>query len=319
MKNKILVVGGAGYIGGAVTDLLLQKKANFSVYDNLLYEHQYLKQVDFIYGDVRDYKKLGQLLPKYSHIIWLAAIVGDSACQIKSKLTKAINQSSVEWLSRNYNGRIIFLSTCSVYGKNENEVSEEDKLNPLSLYAKTKMKAEKCLLDKNSIIFRLGTVFGVSDTYSRIRMDLVVNYMTATAITKRKLSVFGGSQWRPLVHVNNVADVIQLALKSPKKGIYNIATSNYQIKDLGVEISKITNCSIEYVKQTFEDQRNYRVSIDKARKNNFLKLSETYSVKYGIIQISDLIKTRRMKYTENDIYFNDKHISNLNINGELDK
>jgi len=316
-KINVLVVGGAGYIGGAVTDILMKKNIPFTVYDKLLYEHQYFKPVDFIYGDIRDTKKLKRLLANYTHVIWLAAIVGDAACQIKPELTIETNQNSVKWLSENYNGRIIFTSTCSVYGQNDSEVDENSSLNPLSLYAKTKVEAEKSLRDKNSLIFRLGTVFGVSDTYSRLRMDLVVNYMTANAATKGKLSVFGGSQWRPLIHVYNVAEAIVDNLEKPITGIYNLATLNYQIKDLAKEISKITGCKIEYVEQKFEDQRNYHVSTKKAEKEGILNFKKVYTVADGAKQIYDLIKSKRVKYTENDIYFNEKHITNLNNNGEL--
>ena len=117
-KIKVLVVGGAGYIGGAVTDILIAKKIPFTVYDKLVYEHQYLKPVDFIYGDVRDYKKLKSILSNYTHVIWLAAIVGDATCQIDEWLTKEINTAAVKWLAQNYKGRILFASTCSVYGHN---------------------------------------------------------------------------------------------------------------------------------------------------------------------------------------------------------
>lgn len=315
--NNILVVGGAGYIGGAVTDILMEKNIPFAVYDNLLYEQQYFKPVDFIYGDVRDTKKLKRLLPKYTHVIWLAAIVGDAACQIKPELTIETNQTSVQWLSENYNGRIIFASTCSVYGQNDDEVNEKSILNPLSLYAKTKVEAEKSLKDKNCLIFRLGTVFGVSDTYSRLRMDLVVNYMTANATTKGKLSVFGGTQWRPLIHVRNVAEAIVNNLERPITGIYNLSTLNYQIKDLAKEISEITECKIEYVEQKFEDLRNYHVSTKKAKKDGVLNFKKVYTVADGVKQIYDLITSKRVKYAENDIYFNEKHITNLNNNGEF--
>jgi len=316
-KINVLVVGGAGYIGGAVTDILMERNIPFTVYDNLLYEHQYFKLVNFVYGDIRDTKKLKKLLPYYTHVIWLAAIVGDAACQIRPELTIEINQKSIQWLSKNYDGRIIFPSSCSVYGQNDSEVNENSSLNPLSLYAKTKMKAEKYLQDKNSLIFRLGTVFGVGDNYSRLRMDLVVNYMTANAITKGKLSVFGGNQWRPLIHVYNVAEVMVNNLEKPITGIYNLATLNYQIKDLAEEISKITGCKIEYVKQKFEDQRNYHVSTKKTEKENILTFKKVYTVTDGVKQIYNLIKFKRVKYTENDIYFNEKHITNLNNNGEF--
>jgi len=108
-KINVLVVGGAGYIGGAVTDILMERNIPFTVYDNLLYEHQYFKLVNFVYGDIRDTKKLKKLLPYYTHVIWLAAIVGDAACQIRPELTIEINQKSIQWLSKNYDGRIILI------------------------------------------------------------------------------------------------------------------------------------------------------------------------------------------------------------------
>jgi len=315
---NVLVVGGAGYIGGAATDALIKKGISFTVYDKLLYEYQYLKPVDFIRGDVRDTEKLRKILPKYTHVIWLAAIVGDAACQIKPDLTIAVNQESVKWLAKNYNGRIIFTSTCSVYGKNNNELREDSPLNPLSLYAKTKMEAEKYLRNKeNSLIFRLGTVFGVSDTYSRIRMDLVVNYMTANALTKGKLSVFGGEQWRPLVHVKDVGRIIADNLDKPVNGIYNLAAVNIQIKDLAKIVSEMTGCKIEYTEQKFEDQRNYHVSCAKALRDKIFNQNSFRSIQDGVKEISDLIKNGRIKYTENDIYFNERHIINLMKNDEF--
>ncbi|MDE2144422.1 MAG: NAD(P)-dependent oxidoreductase [Patescibacteria group bacterium] len=317
-ENRVLVVGGAGYIGGAVTDILTKQNIPFTVYDNLLYEHQYLKPVDFIYGDVRDTEKLAKVLPNYSAVIWLAAIVGDGACQVKPELTVAVNQDSVEWLANNYNGRIVFVSTCSVYGKNDAEVDEESTPNPLSLYAQTKIKCEEFLKNKNSFIVRLGTVYGLSDTYSRVRMDLAGNYMTANAVINGKLSVFGGSQWRPLVHVKNVGEVLVNGVKNPWKGVYNFATSNYQIKDLGAEIAKITGCKIEYVEQKFEDQRNYHASTAKAERDGVLKLQKVYTVEDGVKEIFDVISTKRVKYVENDVYFNARYIASLNEDGKLD-
>ncbi len=318
MNNiKVLVVGGAGYIGGAVTDFLTKREIPFTVYDNLLYEQHYLKPVDFVCGDVRDAEKLKKLLRNYTHVIWLAAIVGDVACQIRPELTVAINQESVRWLAENYNGRIIFASTCSVYGKNEGELDENYPLNPLSLYAETKREAEKILAEKDALIFRLGTVFGVSDSYSRLRMDLVVNYMTANAATKGKLSVFGGSQWRPLIHVLNVAEAMVYNIDKPLRGIYNLSTVNYQIKDLAKEVSEITGCKIEYTPQEFEDQRNYHVSIEKAKNAGLLNFEKVFTVADGVKQIYDLVSSGRVKYIESDIYSNERHIANLNKDGKF--
>lgn len=313
----MLVVGGAGYIGGSVTDILAERGIRFSVYDNLLYEHQYLKPVDFIHGDIRDYAELAKILPGYTHVIWLAAIVGDAASQIKPELTKAVNRDVVEWLSKNYDGRIVFASTCSVYGKNDDELNENSPLNPLSVYAQTKMEAEKFLGHKNAITFRLGTVYGISDAYSRLRMDLAVNYMTANAITKGKLSVFGGDQWRPLIHVRNVAEAMVNSLNFECAGVYNLAHANYQIRDLGREVAHITGCDVEFVEMKFEDERNYRVSTNKAMGAGLTNFHKAYPVSYGVEQIRDAIKSKRIKYAESDVYFNERYIKNLSENGKF--
>lgn len=316
---KVLVVGGAGYIGGAVTDALIKKGIPFTVYDNLLYEYQYLKPVDFVFGDVRDTEKLKKLLKDYSHVIWLVAVVGDAACQIKPELTTAVNQEAVKWLADNYDARIIFTSTCSVYGQHDSLLDENSPVNPLSLYAQTKLQAEKYLEKENCLILRLGTAFGVSDVYSRLRMDLVVNYMTANALTKGKLSVFGGAQWRPLIHVKDIGEIIVNNLERPVRGAYNLAAINIQIKDLAKIISDMTGCKIEYTEQKFEDQRNYHVSTEKAIKDGLFNSNVLRSIQDGIREIADLIKNGRIKYTENDIYFNERHIANLmfNENGQI--
>lgn len=317
MIKKVLVVGGAGYIGGAVTDHLLEEKIPFTVYDNLTYENHYLKPVDFIKGDIRDTKKLSEILPNYSHVIWLAALVGDAACAINPALTKEINQDTVEWLSKNYDGRIIFLSTCSVYGKNDDEVTEESPLNPLSAYAETKAKAETFLVNKNALTFRLGTVFGVADHFARLRMDLAVNYMTGNALQKKALSVYGGSQWRPFIHVKDIGMVIVKNLDSQHTGVYNLAQQNKQISDLGAVIAEMTGAKIEYTEISFEDQRNYHASTKKGENAGLFDPKTMRTIEDGVEEIRDLIVSGRIKHTENDVYFNNRHLLNLEKYGQL--
>ena len=151
---RVLVVGGAGYIGGAVTDALLKRQIPFTVYDSLLYEPHYLKPVDFIRGDVRERPFLKSVLSAYTHVIWLAAIVGDGACEVNRSITTTINQDAVQWLAENFKGRIVFTSTCSVYGEHEGEVDETGVTNPLSWYATTKLAAEQFLLARdNALVF----------------------------------------------------------------------------------------------------------------------------------------------------------------------
>lgn len=252
---NVLVVGGAGYIGGAVTDLLPDAR----VYDNLLYEHEYRKPREFVLGDIRDRGKLKEQLKWADAVIWLAAIVGDGACATDPKLTYELNSESVKWLSENFKGRIIFPSTCSVYGAQDGLLDEQSPTNPLSVYASTKLEAESFLRGKNACIFRLGTVYGVSDEFSRIRLDLVVNTMTAKAFTDGELKVFGGKQYRPLVHVELIAHHMVAALDHDRRGIYNLATENYRISDLAKEVAKATKAKVQTVNIKFEDSRNYRI------------------------------------------------------------
>lgn len=232
MKN-VLIVGGAGYVGGAITDIILQdNNYNVRVYDSIVYEDSFRKPVKFIYGDIRNEEILKPQLAWADVVVWLAAIVGDGACQLNPELTKSINQDSVSWLADNFNGRIIFMSTCSVYGAQNIELDEKSSLNPLSLYAETKLEAEKSLKHKNAIIFRLGTLFGVGDLFSRIRLDLVVNILTVKAYTEGKISVFGGDQFRPLLHVKDVARAVKMNLESEHRGVFNLHRQNVRIMDL---------------------------------------------------------------------------------------
>ena len=137
--SNILIVGGAGYVGGAVTDLLAGGEHSIRVFDLILYEDSYRKPLDFVYGDVRDKAALEPQLDWADIVIWLAAIVGDGACQLDPDTTIAVNQQTVKWLARKFDGRIVFMSTCSVYGAQNSELDEESDKNPLSLYASTKL------------------------------------------------------------------------------------------------------------------------------------------------------------------------------------
>lgn len=308
MLKKVLVVGGAGYIGGGVTDLLLEKKIPFTVYDNLTYENHYLKPLDFIYGDVRDQKKLQKLFGEYSHVIWLAAIVGDGASSINPQLTKEVNQDSVAFLSKQFKGRILFTSTCSVYGANNEPVHEESATNPLSVYAQTKLEAETFLEGKNALILRLGTAFGLSDTYSRIRMDLAINYMTMNAIKYGKLHVFGGNQWRPFAHVKDIAHVLVASLDKENTGIYNFATQNETIATVANMIKKQTDCKIEVTEQKFEDERNYHADLTKGIRDEIFSQKAKHTIIDGIREVKELVLSNRIKNLDLEFYSNEKHL-----------
>lgn len=305
---KILVVGGAGYVGGVIVDLLLSKKKyDITVFDNLLYEESYRKNCKFIYGDIRDKKFYKKSLNKYDAIIWLAALVGDGACSINASLTDEINFKTVKKLCSIYKNRIIFISTCSVYGAQKGLLSEKSKTNPLSDYASSKLKSEKILKKKNSIIFRLGTLFGLSDNYSRIRMDLVVNTLCAKAFYEKKISVFGGEQYRPLLHVKDVARAIETGLVTKKKGIYNLSYKNSKIVDIAKKIKEnFRNTKIIKTKIKFQDARNYKVSNAKAKKELLFKA--VYDLDYGIKELQKIFLEKRIKNINNSRYTNQKYL-----------
>lgn len=315
IKKKVLVVGGAGFVGGAVTDILKEKKIPYAVYDNLLYEDRYLKPGgDFIFGDVRDANKLKKVLKNYTDVIWLAAIVGDGACYLHPLASVEINEKAVAWLSKNYRGRIIFTSSCSTYGSNSELLHEESPLNPLSLYATTKINAERHLKNHpNAIMLRLGTAFGVSDTYSRLRVDLLVNTLTAAAIQKGVITVFGGSQRRPLIHVQNIAQTLVHNTHTTKTGVYNIASGNFEVNEIAHLVQKETRCKIQNTGNRFEDNRHYWVTVKKAEKDKVISINNKKNVIFGIRQVAALLSSGRIKDLENDLYSNIKHVAKSKI------
>lgn len=308
---KILVTGGAGYVGGAVTDLLLKSKYEARVYDALFYEESYRKPIDFVYGDVRDRERLRPQLQWADVVVWLAALVGDPACALNPDVSVAINQESVKWLAENFDGRIIFLSTCSVYGARDGLLDESSPTNPLSVYAVTKLKAEGYLSDKNTLIFRLGTLFGVGDFFSRIRLDLVVNTLTIRAHQFGKISVFGGDQFRPLLHVRDAAQAVVDNLTPEHTGVFNLHKENMRIIDLANKMSQhFPNLTIEQTERNFEDTRNYRVSSDKTR--TVLGFNPQYSIDEGIEEVKSLLDSGRLRDVDNPRYTNQKFLSMFN-------
>lgn len=291
---KVLIVGGAGYLGGAVTDLLMDSEYEFRVYDVLLYEEAYRKNVPFIYGDIRAKDKLDKYLDWADTVVWLAALVGDPACALDETLTVAINKNSVKYLKDNFKGRIIFMSTCSVYGAQDELLCEDSPLQPLSLYAQTKLEAEEILSEANALIFRLGTLYGLSDEFSRIRFDLVVNTLVMRAAVHNKISVFGGEQYRPLLHVRDAAQAIFDALEGTNVGTYNLHSENTTIIEIARLVGKeFPRLQIDIVEAMIQDCRNYRVSSEKAKKQ--LGFDPTLTISTGVRELKQLLEQGRIK------------------------
>ncbi len=267
---------------------------NILVYDLLLYEESYRKPVPFIYGDIRDGKKLKPHLDWADVVVWLSALVGDPACALNESLTVEINKKPVSFLKENFHGRIIYMSSCSVYGAGDEVLTENSELRPLSLYAKGKIEAEEILSDSNAVCFRLGTLHGISDSFSRIRFDLVVNTLVMRAIFHKKVRVFGGEQYRPLLHVRDVAKAISKTIAQEKTGLYNLHTENMKIIDVAQRIKEyFPTLEIETTESLFQDTRNYKVSSEKAVSE--LGFAPTLTLDKAILELKELLEDGRIK------------------------
>jgi nucleoside-diphosphate-sugar epimerase len=307
--SNVLIVGGAGYVGGWMTDEAVRNGHNVRVIDNLTYEDSFLKPVDFSFGDILDFKTLEQHLKWADTVIWLAAFVGDPACAINPGLTRKTNVESVRNLTNSFGGRIIFPSTCSVYGAQDGILDENSPTGPLSLYAESKLEAEAILENSanSTLIFRLGTLFGMSDQFARLRVDLVLNVLTIRAILEGSMSVFGGAQYRPLLHVRDVATAAVPHISSEATGIYNLHTENITVLELAQKIKSVVGeVTIEQTDISFQDARNYRVSSDKAREG--LGFAPRWSIEDGVREVAEVIKERRIKNVQNPRFNNSESL-----------
>ena len=313
MKNKkVLVVGGCGYIGGYTTDLLSSNNFDVTIYDNLLYEDRFLKSVNFINGDIRDTNFLVQTAEEFDVIVLLAALVGDPACSVDQQLTNHINYDSIKdfCLKISSDKHIIFMSTCSVYGAQDGLLNEESSTNPLSTYASTKLKSEKHILEKNGTIFRLGTVFGLGDAHSRLRMDLVVNILTMRAIIYNEITINGGEQWRPIISVVDIANYILEACQKGHRGIYVLSKENVIIKQLGEKVANlIPNTKVNYTEISFQDARNYKV--DNSKSLSTFEYQPMVTVEEEVLKIKKLLDENRIKDPMQQVYHNGNFLRDL--------
>lgn len=277
--RKCLITGCGGYIGDAVIAHLMPRydKGEIIAVDNLLYQDAYLRpDVDFRLLDINSeafFQMLDKEIDDIGVIVHLAAIVGDGACQALPELTVQTNEVFVKRLvsyleRRKPDVRLIFASTASVYGEADAIVNEESPTRPLSLYAGTKLAAEHAILDSNlsnTIVFRLGTVFGLSSSYGRIRADLVVNILTFKACQGQPLTVFGGEQWRPLIHVMDVGLIFAKSAFTEYTGVFLLSNGNFTVRQVAdAVIKEIPGSEVTYIESKFEDLRNYRVDNTRA-------------------------------------------------------
>ena len=308
---KILVTGGAGYIGSTLVPILLASGHSVRVLDNLTHGGKSLLGVwpdlnfEFYEGDVRNEEHVRSALKDIEAVIHLAAIVGDPACARQPEIARATNfDASIQLfnLSKELGAKkFVFASTCSNYGKMKNGseyVDESSELSPVSLYAETKVAVEKYILNpENSgsispTVLRFATAYGVSP---RMRFDLTVNEFTMEILTKRKLVIFGEQFWRPYVHIRDISRAILCILDSPKEKVQNevfnvgSTTQNFQKQQLADMLkSQIPDAVIEYVHKD-EDPRDYRVSFEKIKQT--IGFNAEHTVGNGIQEVIKLVES----------------------------
>lgn len=304
-KVKVLITGGAGYIGSVLVRLLLERGYNVRVLDNLSFGGEPILDLlnrpdfEFIKGDIRDDNAVKKSLDGVEMVAHLASIVGDPACAVNPKLTKSVNiDGTINLYSQAENKgvkKFVFASTCSNYGKMKNPdsyVNEDSELAPVSLYAETKVFVEKYLLGQprtnkcEPTCLRFSTVYGLS---LRPRFDLTVNEFTKELVKGRELVVFGEQFWRPYCHVVDLARSVISVFEAPSSqtafDVFNVGDTeeNYQ-KQMIVNLirDRIQDAKVKYVSKQ-EDPRDYRVSFEKIK--NKLGFRITKRVPEGVDQI----------------------------------
>ncbi len=295
---KILITGGAGYIGSKLIEKLMDQELSITCLDNLMFDQKNLTsmtsdKINFIKGDVRDQTLMKDLYKKSDIIIPLAAIVGAPLSAKMPKETEDINFGSIDFMCKNLSKdqRVIMPVTNSGYGigKKDEMCDENSPLNPISSYGKTKVKAESVIMEReNSISYRLATVFGTSE---RMRVDLLVNNFTYIAVKEKFLLLYEPHFRRNYIHLLDVVGGMIFGIKnfSDLKGnIFNLGLSeaNLTKEHLCLEIQKIVkDFKFEISKDgQDEDKRDYFVSNQKIEKKGFKAI---HSLQNGIQELKD--------------------------------
>lgn len=280
VDRRVLVLGGAGYLGSVLVRQLLEMGRRVRVLDSFMFGEQALEAVrnhrnlEVVRGDVRDVGVVVRCMRGCDAVIHLAGIVGDPACEENKELAVEVNRAATRMLANVARecgvGRFIFASSCSVYGASDFFVNEESAVNPLSVYSETKIDSERILLGAKTekfapTILRFSTLFGLSP---RMRFDLVANLFVARAVFMGSVTVINGDQWRPLLHVQDAARACIANLEAETEAVsgevFNVGAAelNLQIAELGQVVSQVIP-RVEIETMETEDRRNYRVTFEK--------------------------------------------------------
>ncbi|GEM82826.1 NAD-dependent epimerase/dehydratase family protein [Meiothermus hypogaeus] len=324
-ERIVLVIGGAGYIGSGLLPRLLERGYKVRLLDLLMFGKEPIAHVlhhpnlEIIQADFRQVDKVVEAMRGVDTVVHLGGLVGDPACALDENLTIEINLVATRTIAEIAKGmhvrRFIFASTCSVYGASDLVLNERSNLNPVSLYARSKIASEQVLHQLQSddfsvVILRFGTIYGLS---GRTRFDLVVNLLTAKAVVEKKITVFGGDQWRPFVHVDDAANAVMMAVEAPKELVHNETFnvgSNEGNMTLGMvgELVKKLVPDAELIDSGRDgDRRNYRVDFSKIR--NRLGFEPNWTVEQGIRQVIDALRSGKVRDYRAPMYSNVKYLT----------
>lgn len=323
-SKRVLVIGGAGYIGSALLPQLLDGGYRVRLLDVFLFGQEPISEVadheklEVVNGDFRDGGVVLKAMENCDAVIHLGGIVGDPACNLDEHVTVDVNLVSTRTVAdlARVAGirRFIFASTCSVYGACDELLDERSRVEPVSLYGQTKQASEEVLLkmasaDFSPVILRFATIYGFS---GRTRFDLVINLMSAKAKLEGKIQVHGGDQWRPFVHVQDAARAIHVCLDSPieavENQIFNVGSDdqNHTIGQIAEMIAdRVAGTDVE-VEADNTDARNYRVSFKKITRR--LGYSPQWSIEDGIQQVLEAIASGKVTDYADPKYSNVKFL-----------
>ncbi len=274
---RVLITGGGGYLGSLLSRKLLEKNYQVRVIDALWYGEEPIKPLlsnenfELIKEDIRNLITTVRALKDVDAVIHLASLVGMPASSIEPMTSEEINylatKNIAELCELHDIPTYIFASTCSVYGKQPNQlISEKTHCMPLDFYSEQKYKSERAIgwLNNAPTIYRFGTLFGLSP---RPRFDLVINLFIAQALIEGKITVHGGNQNRPFLHVSDAADALIFGIEKDVSGTYNVVGENLTILQAAERISKLSGCEIEVSEAS--DERDYKVSSEKIKQIGF--------------------------------------------------